>query len=95
MRALELKSVCKSYDGVVAIDELSLVISQGCIYGLLGPNGAGKTTAMRMMVGILMPDQGSVCIFGEPFERRHLKTIGYLPEERGLYRKAKVGELLL
>jgi len=53
VRALELKSVCKSYDGVVAIDELSLVISQGCIYGLLGPNGAGKTTAMRMMVGIL------------------------------------------
>ena len=87
--------VCKSYDGVAAIDQLSLVISQGCIYGLLGPNGAGKTTALRMMVGILMPDQGAVCIFDEPFERRHLKIIGYLPEERGLYRKAKVGELLL
>lgn len=95
MRALELKFVCKSYDGVVAVDHLSLEISPGCVYGLLGPNGAGKTTLLRMMVGILMPDQGAVYIFGEPFERRHLKTIGYLPEERGLYRKAKIGELLL
>lgn len=95
MRALELKFVCKSYDGVVAVDQLSLAISQGSIYGLLGPNGAGKTTVLRMMVGILIPDQGSVCVFGEPLERRHLKTIGYLPEERGLYRKAKIGELLL
>jgi ABC-2 type transport system ATP-binding protein len=95
VRALELKSVRKSYDGVVALDNLSLAIPRGSIYGLLGPNGAGKTTALRMMVGILMPDEGAVCIFGEPFERRHLKTIGYLPEERGLYRKAKVGELLL
>lgn len=95
MRALELKLVCKSYDGVVAVDNLSLAIPQGCIYGLLGPNGAGKTTALRMMVGILMPDEGVVYISGEPFQRRHLKTIGYLPEERGLYRKAKVTELLL
>jgi ABC-2 type transport system ATP-binding protein len=95
MRALELSSVCKGYNGVVAVDHLSLSIPQGCIYGLLGPNGAGKTTVLRMMVGILIPDQGSVCIFGAPFERRHLKTIGYLPEERGLYRKARIGELLL
>jgi ABC-2 type transport system ATP-binding protein len=95
VRALELKSVRKSYDGVVAVDNLSLAISRGSIYGLLGPNGAGKTTALRIIVGILMPDEGAVRIFGEPFERRHLKTIGYLPEERGLYRKAKVVELLL
>lgn len=94
MRALELSSVCKSYDGTVAVDDLSLAIPQGCIYGLLGPNGAGKTTLVRMMVGILVPDQGQVCIFGEPFERRHLASIGYLPEERGLYRKAKIDELL-
>jgi ABC-2 type transport system ATP-binding protein len=93
--ALELKSVCKLYNGAVAVDQLSLAISQGCIYGLLGPNGAGKTTLLRMMVGILIPDQGSVHIFGKPFERDDLKTIGYLPEERGLYRKAKIGELLL
>jgi ABC-2 type transport system ATP-binding protein len=80
---------------VVALDNLSLAISSGSIYGLLGPNGAGKTSALRMMVGILIPDEGAVCIFGEPLERRHLKTIGYLPEERGLYRKAQVGNLLL
>ena len=95
MQAPELKSVCKSYDGVIAVDRLSMAIPRGCIYGLLGPNGAGKTTLLRMMVGIFMPDQGTVFIFGEPFERRHLGTIGYLPEERGLYRKAKIGELLL
>jgi len=65
---------------VVAVDNLSLAIPQGCIYGLLGSNGAGKTTALRMMVGILMPDEGAVCIFGKPFERRHPKTSGYLPE---------------
>jgi ABC-2 type transport system ATP-binding protein len=80
---------------VVAVDQLSLAISRGSIYGLLGQNGAGKTTLLRMMVGILVPDQGEVCVFGEPLERRHLSAIGYLPEERGLYRKAKVGELLL
>ena len=94
MRALELSSVYKSYEGVVAVDHLSLAIPQGCIYGLLGPNGAGKTTLVRMMVGILVPDQGRVCIFGEPFQRGHLAAIGYLPEERGLYRKAKIDELL-
>jgi ABC-2 type transport system ATP-binding protein len=91
---LELKSVCKSYNGVVAVDQVSLAINQGCIYGLLGQNGGGKTTLLRLMVGILIPDQGSVQIFGKPFERDHLKMIGYLPEERGLYRRAKVGELL-
>jgi len=95
VRILELKSVRKSYQGVVAIDDLSIAISPGCIYGLLGPNGAGKTTALRMMVGIIMPDEGVVCIWGELFERRHLKIIGYLPEDRGLYRKARVAELML
>jgi ABC-2 type transport system ATP-binding protein len=76
------------------VDHLSLTIPQGCIYGLVGPNGAGKTTLVRMMVGILVPDQGQVCIFGEPLKRRHLAIIGYLPEERGLYRKAKIDKLL-
>ncbi|MBV8770806.1 MAG: ATP-binding cassette domain-containing protein [Deltaproteobacteria bacterium] len=94
MRTLELSAVYKSYDGAVAVDNLSLAIPQGRIYGLLGPNGAGKTTVLRMMVGILVPDRGRVCIFGEPLERRHLAIIGYLPEERGLYRKAKVDDLL-
>jgi ABC-2 type transport system ATP-binding protein len=92
--ALELKSARKSYDDVVVLHDLSLAVPAGCIYGLLGPNGAGKTTALRIMVGILMPDEGALSIFGEPFDRRHLKAIGYLPEERGLWRRAKVGELL-
>jgi len=93
--ALELDSVRKSYDSVVAVDDLSITIPEGCIFGLLGPNGAGKTTTIRMMVGIIMPDAGTVRIFGEPFERRHLRKVGYLPEERGLYRKARVRDLLL
>jgi len=93
--ALELDGVRKSYDSVVAVDDLSLSIPEGQIFGLLGPNGAGKTTTIRMMVGIILPDAGSVRIFGEPFERRHLRKVGYLPEERGLYRKARVSDLLL
>jgi len=93
--ALELDSVRKSYDGVVAVDDLCLTIPEGQIFGLLGPNGAGKTTTIRMMVGIIMPDTGVVRIFGEPLERRHLRKVGYLPEERGLYRKARVQDLLL
>jgi ABC-2 type transport system ATP-binding protein len=93
--ALELDGVRKSYDSVVAVDDLSLSIPEGQIFGLLGPNGAGKTTTIRMMVGIILPDAGTVRIFGEPFERRHLRKVGYLPEERGLYRKARVSDLLL
>ncbi len=95
MIALELQNVSKSYDSVVAVDDLSLTIPEGQIFGLLGPNGAGKTTTIRMMVGIIMPDAGVVRIFGEPLERRHLREVGYLPEERGLYRKARVQDLLL
>jgi ABC-2 type transport system ATP-binding protein len=95
MPALELDSVCKSFDGVAAVDQLSLVLPIGRICGLLGPNGAGKTTTMRMMAGIIMPDSGSIRIFGEPFGRQHLSLIGYLPEERGLYRSAQIGELML
>jgi len=93
--ALELDNVRKSYDSVVAVDDLCVTIPEGQIFGLLGPNGAGKTTTIRMMVGIIMPDTGTVRIFGEPFERRHLCEVGYLPEERGLYRKARVQDLLL
>jgi len=69
---------------VVAVDNLSLAISRGSIYGLLGPNGAGKTTALRIIVGILMPDEGAVRIFGEPFERRHLKTAASTEKPRSL-----------
>jgi len=92
--ALELCDVSKSYDQFVAVDHLSLNIPKGSVYGLLGPNGAGKTSSLRMMIGITMPDSGQVRIFGQPFQREHLKRIGYLPEERGFYKRMKLGEHL-
>lgn len=87
---LELREVTKSYDHFVAVDRLSFSVRPGCVYGLLGPNGAGKTSTLRMMIGITAPDSGEVRLFGEPFQRRHLSRLGYLPEERGLYRRMKV-----
>jgi ABC-2 type transport system ATP-binding protein len=91
---VELDGVRKSYGDFVAVDTLSFAIAPGTIYGLLGPNGAGKTSSLRMMLGITLPDSGLVRMFGEPFTRRHLKHVGYLPEERGLYKKMKIGEQL-
>jgi ABC-2 type transport system ATP-binding protein len=92
---LELKHVTKRYDKFVAVDDLSLAIEQGSVFGLLGPNGAGKTSTIRMMMGITMPDSGEVIVFGEPFKTAHLDRIGYLPEERGLYKKMKLVEQLV
>jgi ABC-2 type transport system ATP-binding protein len=89
-----LDRVSKSYDGVTAVDALSFSIGAGQMFGLLGPNGAGKTSTIRMMVGITLPDTGSISIFGEPLSRRVLSRIGYLPEERGLYRRMKVSDCL-
>ncbi len=85
--AVELVGVSKSYDGVDAVRNLSFAIKPGQMFGLLGPNGAGKTSTLRMMVGIMMPDAGELRLFGKPFDRGNLHRIGYLPEERGLYRK--------
>jgi ABC-2 type transport system ATP-binding protein len=93
--ALELRDVSKSYDQFVAVDHLSLNIPKGSVYGLLGPNGAGKTSSLRMMIGITLPDSGEVRIFGQTFQREHLKRIGYLPEERGFYKRMKLGEHLV
>ncbi len=92
---LELRSITKRFDSFTAVDRLSLAIPEGCVYGLLGPNGAGKTTSIRMMIGITVPDEGEVRMFGDPFHANHLDRIGYLPEERGLYKKMKVLELLV
>ncbi len=92
---LELDRVRKSYDGTVAVDDLSLSIAPGTIFGLLGPNGAGKTSAIRMMVGILLPDSGSVRVLGAPLTRAVRRRIGYLPEERGLYRRMTVKDNLV
>ncbi len=95
MDALHLDRVRKIYDHFVAVDDLSFNIAQGAIFGLLGPNGAGKTSTLRMMIGITAPDSGTVNFFGQPFQRAHLRRIGYLPEERGLYKKMKVLEHLV
>ncbi len=95
MNTLELNKVRKTYDKYVAVDDLSFNIAQGTIFGLLGPNGAGKTSTIRMMMGITYPDSGEVRMFGEPFKREHLRRVGYLPEERGLYPKMKVIEQLV
>src|SRR6202021_3544203 len=92
---VELDRVVKSYEQKVAVRDLSLRIEPGTMFGLLGPNGAGKTSSIRMMVGITLPDSGSVSLFGRPFNRESLKKVGYLPEERGLYRKMKVMDHLI
>src|SRR5947209_16785371 len=93
---LSLDRVSKRFAGHIAVDELSLSIPQGVIYGLLGPNGAGKTTTIRMIMDILRPDGGTVRVFGEPGGgRAHAERIGYLPEERGLYRKMRVLDVLV
>jgi ABC-2 type transport system ATP-binding protein len=92
---LELVNITKRYDALTAVDSLSLRIDPGGIYGLLGPNGAGKTTTIRMIMGVIEPDEGEVRIFGEPFTERIKDSIGYLPEERGLYRKMKILEHLV
>jgi ABC-2 type transport system ATP-binding protein len=91
---LTLDRVTKTFDEFVAVDELSLKVRSGRIFGLLGPNGAGKTTTIRMITGITMPDSGRVELFGQPMSRELQDRIGYLPEERGLYKKMKVGEQL-
>ncbi len=85
-----LEGVTKSFDGVVAVDRLSFAIPAGHIFGLLGPNGAGKTSTIRMMVGITIPDAGSLRLFGSSLSRKLLERVGYLPEERGLYRRMSV-----
>lgn len=93
--SVELIGVCKSYGRFRAVDELSLQVSGGAIFGLLGPNGAGKTTTIRMIMDIIAPDRGEVRLFGRPRSAEDLLQIGYLPEERGLYRKMTVGDQLV
>jgi ABC-2 type transport system ATP-binding protein len=93
--ALEVAKINKAFSGSRAVTDLSFTVPQGAIYGLLGPNGAGKTTTIRMLMDIIIPDSGSVTLFGEPFHRELLKRVGYLPEERGLYKKMKVKDMLV
>ena len=91
---LVLEGVGKSFDEFVAVQDLSLQVRRGRIFGLLGPNGAGKTTTIRMIVGITAPDGGRIELFGQGLTAALRDRIGYLPEERGLYKKMKVGEQL-
>lgn len=95
MDALTAKGVIKRYTQHVALDDVSLTIPEQSIYGLLGPNGAGKTTFIRIVNQIINADAGEINIFGEKLSEKHIGVIGYLPEERGLYKKLKVGEQLL
>ena len=95
MPVVELAGVTKAYESKVAVSNLSLSIEAGQIFGLLGPNGAGKTSSIRMMMGITIPDSGSIRLFEKPFDRKSLERVGYLPEERGLYKKMKVLDQLV
>lgn len=89
---LEVKNVTKRYSNHTALDDVSLRVRKGSVYGLLGPNGAGKTSLIRIINRITMPDEGMVLLDGTPLTQADVYHIGYLPEERGLYKKMKVGE---
>ena len=92
MKIIECKQVCKNFGEKVALDHVSLEIPEGQIFGLLGPNGAGKTTLIRIINRITIPTSGEVLFNGRPITQADVAKIGYMPEERGLYRKMKVGE---
>lgn len=92
---LELREVRKAYGDFVAVDGVSLAVPPGSVFGLLGQNGAGKTTSIRMIMDILAPDSGEVLFFDRPRRPEDLRRVGYLPEERGLYRKMSVSDHLL
>jgi ABC-2 type transport system ATP-binding protein len=95
MDIIEIQNITKDYSSHRALDDVSINIPRGCIFGLLGPNGAGKTSLIRIINQITGPDQGRVLFDGQPLGEKHIARIGYLPEERGLYKKMKVGEQLL
>ncbi|HTR37328.1 MAG TPA: ATP-binding cassette domain-containing protein [Bryobacteraceae bacterium] len=92
--AVEIRDVTKTFENVTAVDGLSLDVPQGAVYGFIGPNGSGKSTTMRMIVNIIHPDSGTIRVFGEQRSGTRSSHIGYLPEERGVYRKMRVRSLL-
>jgi len=92
---LEVKDVVKQYGDYTALNSVSLTVPKGSIYGLLGPNGAGKTSLIRIINQITMPDSGEIILDGEILQPKHIQSIGYMPEERGLYKNMKVGEQCL
>lgn len=94
MNAVEINNVTKTFGSVTAVDDLSLAVPKGSVYGFIGPNGSGKTTTLRMIMSIFYPDRGSIRIFGEDGLGARTDRIGYLPEERGLYKNMKVRDIL-
>jgi ABC-2 type transport system ATP-binding protein len=94
MNAVDLYDITKTFGKNIAVDQLSLAVPKGCIYGFIGPNGSGKTTTLRMIMNILFPDQGNIKVLGEPLRRSLTQQIGYMPEERGMYKRMKVREYL-
>ena len=92
---LVANSVSKNFGDFTALNNVSITVPRGSVFGLLGPNGAGKTTLIRIINQITMPDTGNVMLDGEPLQAHHIRDIGYLPEERGLYKSMKVGEQAL
>jgi ABC-2 type transport system ATP-binding protein len=95
VNAISLENVTKSYDGVDAVSHVNLNVRQGAILGLLGPNGAGKTSTIRMVMNILVPDEGSIRVFGRPVGDDTRQAVGYLPEERGLYPRMQVRSVIV
>jgi ABC-2 type transport system ATP-binding protein len=95
MDAVQIDRVTKRFDTIEAVSALSFCITKGSVFGLLGPNGAGKTTTLRMILRILVPDEGSVSVMGNPASERTQDLIGYLPEERGLYQRMEVRKILV
>jgi ABC-2 type transport system ATP-binding protein len=94
MNAISLRGVRKTYNGVVAVDDLDLEVPRGSLYGFIGPNGSGKTTTLRMIMHILLPDRGAIEVLGQRETRAAHDRVAYLPEERGLYKKMSVRRLL-
>ncbi len=95
MSAVELQNVTKTFGNHVAVADLTLSVPKGSVYGFIGPNGSGKTTTLRMIMNILFPDSGEIKVFGETLKSSTCDRIGYMPEERGLYQRMKVRDLLI
>lgn len=91
---LKLENICKAYTGTLAVDDLTLEVPQGVIYGIIGPNGAGKTTTIRMIMNIIAPDSGRVLLEGTEIDSTFRDRVGYLPEERGLYKKMSLHDVI-
>lgn len=92
---LQLQGITKRFGDTLAVDALDLNVPRGCIYGMIGPNGAGKTTTIRMIMNIIVPDAGTILLDGRPVDASFKNSVGYLPEERGLYRKLTLREVIV